>query len=84
MFAISQNIMIQTKNSEKTTILPYFIISYPHREVKEKRWDIGRNTKTKKCDHTKHNRCLQYLQSAETYGKIRHINHQQFMQGVAP
>lgn len=36
MFAISQNIMIQTKNSEKTTILPYFIISYPHREVKEK------------------------------------------------
>lgn len=36
MFAISQNIMIQTKNSEKTTILPYFIISYPLREVKEK------------------------------------------------
>ncbi len=84
MFAISQNIMIQTKNSEKTTILPYFIISYPHREVKEKDGISGEIPKQKKCDYSKHNRCLQYLQSAETYGRIRHIHHQQFMQGVAP
>ena len=84
MFAISQNIMIQTKKQRKNNdfTIFYHIISPPGSQGKK----MGYREKyqNKKCDHSKHNRCLQYLQSAETYGKIRHIHHQQFMQGVAP